>query len=837
MEALLQDVRHASRMFRENPAFAAIAVFVLAVGIGVNTAVFSILDRVLLAPIQVPEPDRLVFIMNKGNDGTPIVPASPLNFIHWRAETDVFEDVAAARNLSLDYLAGDRPESVVVGAVSANYFRLLRAPLAAGRGFSADDDLPGASGTAVISYRFWMDRLGGATDAVGRTISLSDRVYTIVGVAAREFAVGDLLIPIGGAGDTTVDDAQLWVPLALDPNTTDEGLALQVLARLKDGVTLAQAQERLVLSLAEYRERYPDSFEAKSDNPNHGFTALPVHQVVVGEARPTLLLLTGAVALVLLIACANVAGLLLVRALRREHEIAIRASLGATRGRIVRQLLVESAMLSVAGGALGLVAGVAGIRLLLSIDTGGLPRLGEGALAGLLDGRVALFTLGVSLSTGLAFGLAPALVSARADLNRVINRASRGGGIRGTRLRRGLVAAEVGLAVVLVIGAGLLIRTMLALGAVDLGFSPERLVAMRTSLSDARFESTASVAALVDAVLERVRSLPAVEAAAASCCVPLQNSANLPFDIVGREAEAPFTGVAVFAPVSAGYFETLGIRVLAGRAFDERDNAGAAPVAIIDQVMAERYFAAGVNPLDGRLVVGGGAEVMPETAGELPRQIVGIVGSVWSEGTYREPQPTLYIPLSQTSDGLNASIVESAPYAWLVRTRSPSAAAAATIREEISRATGETTTGVVAMNDVVAATTAPYRLKAWLMSVFGGVALLLTAVAIYGVISYAVEQRRREIGIRMALGAEVSDVRAMVVRDGMLPVVAGVSAGLVAAYALSNLLAATLFGVEPHDFGVFATVPLALTAAGLAAAAVPAFRASRVAPTVALRED
>ena len=837
MEALLQDLKHASRMFRDNPAFAAVVVLVLAVGIGVNTAVFSILNKVLLAPMQVPEPDRLVFVMNKGNDGTPIVPASPLNFMHWRAETSVFEDVAASRNLSFDYLAGDTTQSILVGTVSADYFRLLRAPLAAGRGFSADDDLPGAPGTAVISHRFWMDRLGGAADAVGGTISLSGRVYTIVGVAAREFDVGDLLIPIGGAGETIVSDPQLWVPHALDPGTTDEGLALQVLARLKDGVTLAQAQERLVLSLAEYRERYPDSFEAKSDNPNHGFTTLPVQQVVVGGARPTLLLLTGAVALVLLIACANVAGLLLVRALRREHEIAIRASLGASRGRIVRQLLVESALLSVAGGALGLATGVAGIRLLLSIDTGGLPRLGDGALAGLLDWRVALFTFGISLATGLTFGLVPALVSARTDLNRVINRASRAGGIRATRFRRGLVAAEVGLAVVLVVGAGLLVRTMIALGAVDLGFSAERLVTMRTSLSDARFESTASVAALVATVLERVGSLPDVEAAAASCCVPLQNSANLPFDLVGREAEAPFTGVAVAAPVSPDYFETLGVTVLAGRAFDERDNAGAVPVAIIDQVMAERYFAAGVNPLDGQLVVGGGAEVMPEAAGEPPRQIVGIVGAVWSEGTFREPQPTLYFPLAQTSDALNAALVESTPAAWLVRTRSPSAAAAARIREEISRATGEPTTGVVAMDDVVAHTTAPYRLKAWLMSVFGGAALLLTAVAIYGVISYSVEQRRREIGIRMALGAEAGDVRTMVVRDGMLPVVAGVGAGVVAAYALSNLLAATLYGVEPRDLAVFVIVPLALATVGLAAAAVPAFRASRVAPTVALREE
>jgi predicted permease len=678
-----------------------------------------------------------------------------------------------------------------------------------------------------------VERLGRVTDAVGRTISLGGRVYTIAGIAAREFGVGELLVTGGGM---TAPDPQLWIPLGLDPGTADEGLALEVLARLKEGVTLAQAQERLALSLAEYRERYPDSFEAKSDNPNHGFTTLPVQEILVRHAHSTLLLLTGAVALVLTIACANAAGLLLVRAIRREREIAIRAALGAGRRRIVRQLLAESVLLAVAGGALGLAAGTIGVRVLLSIDTGGLPRLGGGEWIG-LDWRVAAFALGLSLATGLLFGLAPALAGARTDLNGVINRGSRGGGLRGARLRRGLVAVEVGLAVVLVIGAGLLIRTMLALGAVDLGFSAERLVAMRTSLSDARYESTASVAALVDTVLERVRALPDVEAAAASCCVPMQNSANLPFDIVGGEAEAPFTGVAVASPVSAGYFETLGIPLLAGRAFDERDKAGAAPVAIIDQVMAERYFAAGVNPLGARLVAGGGAEVMPEAADEPERQIVGIVGAVWSEGTFREPQPTLYFPLAQTSDALNAMLVESTATAWLVRTRSASAVATATIREEISRATGEPTTGVTVMNDVVAATAAPYRLKAWLMSVFGGAALLLTAVAIYGVISYAVEQRRREIGIRMALGAEASVVRAMVVRDGMLPVAVGVGAGLVAAYSLANVLAAMLYGVRPHDLGVFVTVPLALLAVGLAAAAVPAFRASRVAPTVALRQE
>jgi putative ABC transport system permease protein len=830
VEALLLDFKHALRLIRQNYAFTATVVFALALGIGVNTAVFSVVNEVLLEPVRVPDPDRLVFVMSRDDRGVPFPLASPPNFKHWRDETGVFEQVAAWRNLSLDYASGDTSDTVTVGTVSADYFRVLRAPFAAGRGFSLDDDAPGAAGVAVIGHRFWTERLGAAADAVGRTISLGGRSYTVVGVAARDFDV-DELVP---AGPETARNPQLWVPLGLDPNERDEHFYLHVFARLKEGVALAQAQERLAISHTEYRERYPDSLEAKANNPNHGFMALPVREVVVGASRPTLLLLTGAVAFVLLIACANVAGLLLVRATRRERELAVRAALGASRGRIVRQLLAESVLLALAGGALGLVAGVVGVRVLLSIDTGGLPRLGESVG---LDWRVAVFTVGLSLATGLAFGLVPALAAARTDLNRAINQTSRAGGLRGTRLRRGLVAVETGLAVVLVIGAALLIRTMVALGAVDLGFSTQRLLAMQTSLPDTRFESTENIAALVDTVLERLRALPDVQAAAAAWMVPAHGSMNMPFDIADREQQAPYTGIAVVAPVSPGYFETLGLSLLAGRFLDERDSRGAPPVAVIDRAMAERYWAEGVDPLGSRIVVGAGADVMPETREEPPRQIVGIVSAVRAEGLHSEPGLAIYFPLAQTSDALNAIIVETAPTAWIVRTRSASAAAARAAREEISRATGEPTIRVLVMDDVFAQMTAPHRLRTWLMSVFGGAALLLAAVGIYGLIANAVERRRHEIGIRMALGAEARSVRRMVIRDGMLPVIAGGAAGLVAAYFLATLLAATLFGVEPRDVGVFTTVPLMLVTVALAAAAVPAVRASRVSPTVALRHE
>ena len=830
METLLHDLKHALRTAGQNPAFTATAILVLALGIGVNTAVFSVVNEVLLEPVRVPEPERLVFVMSRDDNGVLFPLASPLNFAHWRDETGVFEHVAAWRNISLDYLAGDTRQAVTVGTVSADYFSVLRARFTAGRGFSPDDDRVGAPGAAVVSHRFWTERLGAAADTVGRTISLSGRTYTVVGIAARDFTV-DELTP---AGPETARDPQLWVPLALDTSVPDEHFYLHVFARLKEGVALAQAQERLAISHVEFRERYPDSIDAKADNPNHGFTALPVRDVVVGESRPTLLLLVGAVALVLLIACANVAGLLLVRATRREREIAVRAALGASRARIVGQLLAESVLLAITGGALGLVAGVVGVRVLLSIDTGGLPRLGD--FVG-IDWRVAVFTIVLSLATGLLFGLVPALAASRTDLNRVINRTSRAGGLRGTRLRRGLIAVEMGLAVVLVIGAALLIRTMVALGAVDLGFATQRLLAMQTALPDPRFESTENVAALVDTVLERLRALPDVEAAAASWMVPAQGSMNMPFDIADREQQAPYTGIAVVTPVSPGYFETLGLSLLAGRFLDERDGRGAPPVAVIDRAMAERYWAAGVDPLESRIVVGAGADVMPESRDEPPRQIVGIVSTLRADGIAREPGPSMYFPLAQTSDALNAVIVETAPTAWIVRTRSASAAAARVVREEISRATREPTIRVLVMDNVFAQMTAPHRLRTWLMSVFGGAALLLAAVGIYGLIANAVEQRRHEIGIRMALGADAAALRAMVIRDGMLPVVLGVAAGLVAAYFLANLLAATLFGVEPRDAGVFATVPLVLAAVAFAAAAVPAFRASRVAPTIALRHE
>jgi predicted permease len=820
METLIQDLKQTLRVFRDSPAFTATAVIALMLGIGVNTAIFTVVNAILLKPVPFPEPDRLVFVMN-ATSTVPITRATPTHFTHWRSQTDVIEDVAAWRNLSLDYAVGDRPETVEVGTVSADYFRVLRAPFAAGRGFSAADDSPGAAGTAVISHRFWTGRLGGDLNVLGKVLSVGGRAYAVIGIAGPDFDVREFGAP------------ELWVPLQVDPSVTDDSLSLRVLARLRDGVTLDQAQVRLAASVAEYRERFPRAFDVESDEA--GFTVLPVHEALVGDARPTLLVLAGAVGLVLLIACANVANLLLVRATRRAPEIAIRSALGAGRGRIVRQLLTESMLLALAGGVLGLLAGFFCVRALLAINTANLPRLGDAAGLLGLDWRVAGFAFGLAVTTGLLFGLMPALKASRTDLRSVMSHSTgrSGSSLGQSRTRSVLVTLEVGLAVVLLIGAALLIRTMLALGAVDLGFSTDGLLSMQTWLSDARFSSTANVTQTTQGALERIRSLPGIEDAASTCCVPTKSVMDLPFDIVGRDDTPAFTGVATTVPISPSYFDTLRIPVLAGRAFNTRDDASAPPVIVINQAMADRYWADGGSPFQARIRVGGG--VVPEIADEPARRIVGIVGNVRELGIYRDPGPAVYFPQAQTSDRANAAIMRNAPMAWLVRTSVEPGTVSAAIREELRRMTGEPATDVLVLDDLLSTITSRHRLNMWLMSVFGGSALLLAAVGIYGVIAYSVEQRRQEIGIRMALGAEAGSLRAMIIRQGMLPVVIGVGAGLVAAYFGANVLASTLFGVEPRDLGVFVTVPAVLSAVGLMAVCVPAFRASRVDPTVALR--
>jgi len=563
-----------------------------------------------------------------------------------------------------------------------------------------------------------------------------------------------------------------------------------------------------------------------------------VQEVLVRNVRSSLLVLGGAVSFVLLIACANVANLLLVRATGRRREIAIRAAIGGTRGRIIRQLLTESVLLSLVGGMLGLILGVLGIQALLSVNTAGLPRVGEYGAFVTVDWRVVAFAFLVSLATGVLFGLIPALQSSKTDLTTTLKESSgrSGTGFRQNKARSILVVTEVALALVLLVGSALLIRTAVALGGVDPGFDTTNVLTMRMSLAGPQYQSAQAVELLVRNGAERLRSIPGVLEASATCCVPLQGGYGLPFTIVGRplDGQSPFHGGGGWMTASPGYFDVFRIPLKRGRGFTDRDTSSSLPVVIINETMAKRFWENG-DPLNDRLIIG--RSVMREFASEPERHIIGVVGDTRSGGLNNEPGPMMFIPQAQVPDAVNALNLRLTPMAWVVRTQTPPQLLSGTIQEELRQATGLPVSQVRSMSEVVSLSTSRQRFNMWLMTVFGCVALLLAAIGIYGLMAYSVEQRTQEIGIRLALGAPASQVKNMVVKQGMVLALVGVAIGLAAAFGLSQVMAAFLFGVTARDPLVFVAVPAVLTFVALVAVWLPARRASRVDPLVALRYE
>ncbi|MGD0730090.1 MAG: ABC transporter permease [Terracidiphilus sp.] len=816
MRIVWNDIRHALHMFVKNPGFTIAAVAALALGIGANTAIFTVVNAVLLKPLGYPDADRLVlFDIVQPQGKYPF--ASIPNFRMYQQQTGVFSEVAGFDQGPGFNITSGIPEQVKGMHVTESYFRLFGAPVLLGRTFSPAEDSPHSGNVVVISYGLWQRKFGGDPRTIGKTLSLGDQSYTILGVIAKDFH--------------TDQEADLWVPFQFERDSTNQGHFFQVAGRLKPGVSLAQANAQMKLAADDFRRLYPPALAGAI------FQVEPLRDSIVGDVRRSLWVILGAVSLVLLIACANVANLLLVRANARKREFAIRSALGAQPSRLVRQLLTESILLAVVGGALGMMLGFGGVRALLAISPAGLPRIGENGAAVGVDWRVLGFALGVSLLTGILFGLFPALIASKADLNTSMKEGSKGSGagLRQSKTRSLLVVSEVSLALVLLVGAALLIRTFLALRQVDPGFDPHHVLVMEMSLNGDRYQKTAGVTQLTRDGRQRLNALPGVEESAFSCALPVQAALGQPFTIVGRPAPAPKdVPGARWTEVSPGYFQAFRIPIVRGRDFDEHDGAESTPVVLINQALARQYWPK-EDPVGQQIEIG--RDDGPQFV-EPARLIVGVVADTHNSGLNSDPAPMIFVPQEQVSNFFTSLIAQVIPMHWIVRTHDEPQPLAPAIEEQLRQSSGGLPVSHVrTMDEVDARTTARQSFNMLLLTIFGAVALVLAAIGIYGLMAYTVQQRTQEMGIRMALGADRVSIRNLVVWQGMRLALIGVVIGIGAAFGLTRLIAGFLFGVKALDPLVFTAVPVILAAVAFLAVWLPAARAAKLDPMQALRVE
>ena len=838
IDEMRRDLRHTIRSLARTPGFAAVVILTLGLGIGATTAVFSVVNAVVLRPLKAPHADRLVRSLSISR-GAPSGVPSPATLKVWKDLPDVFEDVSAHRLDSVPLIGTTEPEQVSVGRVSEAFFRLFGASLVAGRTFTADEDRPNGPAVVVLSSEFWSRRFANNPNVVGQTVSLGSVPHTIVGI-------------IGSGFDSEQFEPRpdLWLPLQTDPDRVDGGSIYQVSARLRQGVTHEAANAALAV---QYARLTPPARSPEQQARQARWVAEPLQSAMVGSARVSLNVLLGAVACLLLIACANVASLLLVRAETRRREMAIRAAVGAGSGRLVRQLLIESLVLSLLGGAVGLAVGVVATQALLRLypgtnpfmlgALGEIPRIGESGTAVTVDWRVLGFTLLISIGTGVVFGLVPSRHIVGANLNPLLLHSTiSAGGRRRLNARSLFVIGEMALAVVLVVGATLLILTSMALRRVDPGFNAERVLTMRMAVSGTPYETRAGISELARAGVDRIQAIPGVVRASTTCCMPLETVWQLPFVIASRAGEGltqygqmRFHAFAGWTFVSPGYFEVLGIPILKGRDFSFRDDANAPGVVIINDAMARRLWP-NRDPLNDQLIIGRG--MRPAYDQEPVRQIVGVVGNIRDTGLRDAARPAMYVPMAQEPDGVTVVNVKLLPLVWIVRTESEPHRLSGPITRALESSVGQLpVTRIRAMTDVVTESTARTRFNTWLMTAFGFCALGLAAIGVYGLVSYWVQQRSREIGVRLALGAESSRIANMVVRQGMRLAAVGVVIGLIAALALVQTIQGLLFGVPARDPLVFVSIPLLLSVVALAAVSIPAWRASRIDPLQALRSE
>ena len=823
MEALAADLRYAFRMMRKNATFTAIAVAALALGIAANTAIFTVVDTVLLQPLPYPQPDRIMKLGRQFRTGVGYSNSIP-KFMAWR-QNQVFEaltlyDFGA---LAMTVGSGDPPQQVNAVHVSAEYFKVFGVAPIVGRTFAPPEDLPGGPPVAVIGYGLWQSRFGADASVIGRPLLLNRVPYSIVGI-----------LPGGFHSDP---EAEVWIPLQADPNSANQGHYLNVAGRLKPGVTIATAQAQMKVIGEQFRKAYP-----KWMDDNESVAVRSMRDATTGDVRPALLILLGAVAPVLLIACANVANLLLSRAAGRQREIAIRAALGAGRRRVVRQLLTESLVLAGCGGLLGFALGSWGVRALLLLVPGNIPRLtdanGAAAAIPLLDWRLASFTIGLSVLTAILFGLFPALHISKPDLSSALKESSgrSGTGLRHNRARSLLVIAEMALALVLLVGAALLIRTFVGLRSADPGLDARNVLTLQTSLAGGAYTTTAKVDNFTAQVVRRVETVPGVQAAASAIALPVETGIDLPFSITGTPPPTgrDYNGDEQWRSVSPHYFQVFKIPLLRGRVFTETDAGNSARVVIINGAMAKKYWPK-EDPVGQTIVIGKGLGPQFE---DPPRQIVGIVGNVRENGLKNEGVGVMYIPQSQMPEGLTALANSVIPLSWAIRTAGEPMPLRVAVERELHLVDGlMPVSRVRTMEQVISEAVSRQNFNMVLLSIFAGVALVLAGIGIYGVMSYSVQQRTQEIGIRMALGASRGSMLKLVLAQGMKLAGIGVVLGLALAYGATRLLASLLFGVKASDPATFAAVAGILTAAALMAAYIPARRATTVDPAIALRYE
>ena len=804
METIFQDLRYGIRMLLSKPSFAAIVVLALAMGIGANTAIFSVVNAILLRPLPYKNADRISMIwMDNPKLGVTEDWHSYPNYMDYKQQTTTFEDMAAFNDRSFNLTGTGDPVRVVGVWTTASLFPVLGVEPAIGQLFTEEQEEPGKDLVVVLSNGLWKRRFGGDPGIIGQPINMNGVDRIVLGVMPASFRFPE---------KTT----ELWIPLAISPQRKQARsfISYKAVGRLKPGVTIEQAQADMGAIAKRLDEQYSQS--------DYGVNLVLLHSQETRKIRPALLVLLGAVGFVLLIACANVANLLLARGAMREKEVAIRLALGARRSRIVRQLLTESAMLGLAGGTVGLLLSLWGLDALMALAPADVPRLDQIGI----DGRVLAFTLAVSLLTGLIFGLVPALQASRTDLNDSLKEGGRGSTAgTGRRIRSLLVVSEIALSLVLLVGAGLLIRSFVRLQQFELGFNPDNLLTMRIQLPGSKYREPAQRASFYKQLLERMETIPGVQSVGAISSIFLTDTPNSTnFAIEGRPVLTGVESIEVpLDAVSPSYFKVMGIPLLRGREFDDRDAAGAPPVAIINQTFAQRFFP-GEDPIGKRYVYG-----QPGPDNNSWITIVGIVGDMRRTGFDRPVRPETFLPESQDPDN-SLTIV--------ARTAGDPAALAGALRNEVwAIDKDQSVYEIKTMQQTLSEMLSQRRFNMLLLGIFAAVALTLAAVGIYGVMSYSVSQRTHEIGIRMALGAQTRDVLSLVVRQGMILAVAGVGVGLLASFGLTRVMSTLLYGVSATDPLTFLVIPVVLTGVALTACFVPARRATKVDPMLALRYE